>query len=220
MKLITTLLAVIGIIFFTSCSDVNQDFSPVSPGIEKQNGPGPISPFIYDYMQEFIELNVEEFSSTKANAVVIHLQGVKATSEIIHAFAILEYNSPMTPGTSALVFLGKPSSTTIEIPNFSSENLTGVRVYALKSASGVPISGTYEDYQPFEQLNVSNLEVASTYIKVTTPDWSSDLKESFAELKFKSGNKLVFLERPSSGEFSIPVQDTYHFTDIKLFGLY
>jgi hypothetical protein len=221
MKLLTILFAAIGIFFLTSCSDVNQDMSPVAPGVDKVvMDPGPISPFIYSYLQSFSRYPVSDYYLGKGvNKVTIELGGDVAISEIVHAFAIFDYDSQVLPEKSKLVFLGKPSSSTIEVPGVASTSLSGVRVYYLGSSSGTPVSGAYSEFQNFTEISASS-KIQEKLITLSSSAWNPDIAEAFAEVQFKEGGQLVFLEKPSASNFSFPYAYGNQVKGVKLFGLF
>ncbi|GBD89056.1 hypothetical protein BMS3Abin03_03002 [bacterium BMS3Abin03] len=208
MKLFILFISVLGILFFVSCSDLNQNSSPVSPDANKVSfSQGPIlgDPFYYSYLQEFEEEQVATFGGSKSNGIVITLEDSKAPDEIIHAFVVLDYFSPTISGQSYLVFVGKLSSSTFEIPGYTTEKLANVRVYALTSYNGSPKSKVYDQYQPFQDMLINNFGITGQNMKIISSSWNESLLDAFLEVSIGGSRKLIYIERPASGSFSVPI---------------
>ena len=171
MRLFVSFISVLGILFLASCSDINQDVSPVSPDVNKVSFiQGPIlgDPFYYSYLQEFEEIGVANFGNSKSNSIVVTIDNSKAPDEIIHALVVLDYFTPTTQSQCYLVFVGKLSSPTFEIPGYTTNKLANVRVYALTSGSGTPKSKVYDPYQPFQDMLISSFGIAGQNMKISS----------------------------------------------------
>jgi len=219
MRILFSLISVLGILFLASCSDNNQDFSPVSPDTAKLNfGPGPAHQFIYDYMQEFSDFQVESYDNSKSSSIVIRLQDTKAPDEIVQAFALLDYSSPLTAGECNLIYIGKPNSTTIEIPGENASHLTDVKVFALTNSNGKMVTSSYDQFQHFQEMLISHYGIDNNKIKISTPSWNNNLVVAFLEITTKAGSKLYYLQKPASQDFSVPLNVEGQILGVKLFG--
>ncbi len=224
MRTFISFIAVIGIFFLASCSDLNQDISPVAPEINKvsEQTTGPIlgDPYYYSYLQDFVEIKVTSFGNSKSNTISVTIDNSKAPGEIIHAFAVLDYFSPTVTGQCYLVFVGKLNSSTFEIPGYSADKLANVRIYALTSGNGRPKSKVYDQYQSFQDMLISNFDIVGRDMKIVTSSWSENLLDAFVEISSGGSRKLVYIEKPESSAFSIPITNPFPGSDIsvRLFG--
>jgi hypothetical protein len=138
MKILTTFFAAIGILFLTSCSDINQDSSPVSPYSDVLEKSPLDQNFSYQYLQSFSSVAVSDYYTSKSAGIIMELETAKSPQSLKHVYALLDYGTQLDPPTCYLVYLGNQQSSTVEIPDYSIANLKGVRLYSLPK-SDVPI---------------------------------------------------------------------------------
>lgn len=223
MKYLVVSVILLAALFITSCSNFEQD-SPVAPELSKAGVETLMDGSTYEYLQCFNPVEVVNFGADKIGPVTqdriyIECNPKSFPTNALQFFAILEYNSITTFNNSEMVFLGKINKNEFILDGFSPINLKDVRIYALCYSTSLP-PDDYPINTEFTGMLVNNWECAGKGITVITNDWKAELNDTFAELKLKTGNLLVYLGVPNGQEIYIPKFGDRGLTGVKLFGLF
>ncbi len=222
MRSFTVLIVLFFVTFvLSSCSDVNQDYSPVSPEVNKIN----VSEYngAFQYLQTFEEIPVVSFSSPSAGqqvdaGLIINCQSKYWPSNVLSVFVVLEHYNIFDPAFDELVVINNPESNVLNIPNASDKNLKNVRVYYFAEDIGIVPQGL-PDYSSLEKLHIDSWNTSGKSIVVYTNDWKSTISNCFLELQMKDRNLLVYISKPDYKQFTVPKFGDKSVTDLKLFGL-
>ena len=217
--------AVIALFFVTfvlsSCSDVNQDYSPVSPKINKVS----VSEYdgAFQYLQTFEEIPVVSFSSPSVGqqgnlGLIINCESKYWPSNVLSVFVVLAHYNIFDPAFDELVVINNPESNVLSIPNASDKNLKSVRVFYFVEDIGIVPQGL-PDYSSLEKLHINSWNTSGKSIEVYSNDWKSSTSNCFLELQMKDKNILVYISKPEYKQFTVPKFGDKSITDIKLFGL-
>lgn len=222
MKFFTVLLVSFFVAFvLSSCSNVEQDYSPVAPEINKVSSLDLTGS--YNYLQTFYEIEVESFGSSigSADDTGLHItcQEKYWPGDIQSAFIVLEYSNLFQPARDEMVVLEKPKSNVLVLPNVSAENLKSVRVYYYSSDIGTVPQGL-PDQTALENLKVGSWSTSGQSILVYTNDWTSAWSDCFVEIQLKYKNVLVYVSTPDEKQIIVPMFGKMGVTGVKLFGLF
>ena len=219
MRSFTVVIVLFFVTFvLSSCSNVEQDYSPVAPEISKiSNIPDNNS---YNYLETFYQAKVESFGySADENCLAINCQSESWPNHLRFAFVILEYNGNLNSPNSVMVVVNNLESNIIYLTGYSDRNLSEIKVYYPLQGIIVPEPGL-PDFTSFEEMKVDSWETNNESIVVMTPDWNSTLTETFIEIQMKYQSVLVYASKPSAKEFVLPLYGDKGVTSVNLYGLF
>jgi len=155
MKTLIALFTITSAFFLMSCSNVDQDLSPVGPEMEKISAPDVTG--TYQYLTCFTSIKVDGFNVTggiRGNEIerVVGQRGWSDNLE--HIYVILEYYSDINPSPDKMVYLEKPASTTFKVEGFETKGLKDVKVYCYVPATDPVVKNPEK-----QQKTLSDLEI-------------------------------------------------------------
>ena len=225
MKNLVILLSVLFLFSLTSCSDVNDNSLLTNPVMEKSSistndgtTPSPVYP--YPYLLNFSEVDDLTYLTIEGeNAIEFYMPEGRA--KYAHLFVVVNFVQGIgLPIAPKMYFIDQIGETSFKIE--------GIRVDQVQNLSGYGFdvnNTSREGIYPFvnnsamNEVAVNGWKLDKSNIKVECPGtWPSSLKYVFAEITTKSGNYLIFLQRPYTTSFVIPEYGKYVVRGLKLFG--
>ncbi len=199
-----------------SCSNVDQDISPVGPEISKISVTEATG--TYPYLQLFNSVPVESYTVMPGNEIEIVVGDEGWPEALEHIYVLLEYESETHPSEEKMVYLEKPRSVTFQIDGFRTTGLKVVKVYyyALFTDPGIQ-----NPYQPLQSFNDVEMQWSANgeEVQILLNDNFGDLGDSFVEITTTDGSFAVFVDNPNSKEILIPKYDKPVTTKVKLFSM-
>jgi hypothetical protein len=222
MKFFTVLLVSFFVAFvLSSCSNVEQDYSPVSPEINKvtvQNTDG-----AFRYLQTFQQVGVESFGPSIGAAtdegLVVTCQSKYWPAYVQAALVVLEHSSLLQPVQDEFVIVNKPKSNVLVLPGYSVQNLTNVKVYYYTIDFGTVPNGL-PDFTPVNKMKVASWNTTGNSIEVLSNDWTTALTDCFIEVQMKSKNLMVYIAKPQNKQIVLPMFGNMGVLDVNLYGLF
>ena len=213
-KSIVVLLAVFTV-FAASCSDMNENYNPVSPGtqLQKSVDPGP-AVGAYQYLQEFSVYRVENW---EVNETSVTVWANPLPENALDAFVEIIYQD-----SKELYYVEKPNfSTEVVLDINLEEKIVDVIVYV----NYRKVEGNFGSYEfPYSFMNrLSSLPVDrwkyDGELKVIASGWTDALNDVFMELSYgDEGSVLVYIQKPESGQFSVSGLSGRNLESVYLFG--
>jgi hypothetical protein len=218
MKFFTVLLVSFFVAFvLSSCSNVEQDYSPVSPEINKISNVPDLS--AYNYLETFYQAKVESYGTSDDGSLAINCQSNNWPNHLRFAFVILEYNANLNSPHDVLVVVNNLESNIIYLSGYTDRNLSNVKVYYPLKGIIIPEPGL-PDFTVMDEMKVGFWETNNKAIVVQTPDWKSTLTETFIEIQMKHQSVLVYASKPSAKEIILPMYGDQGVTGVNLYGLF
>lgn len=226
MKRIISALSLISILFLVSCSDFEQESSPIVPEFQKTSTNYEITSGTYEYLQCFDLIPVQSIqSSTTLGSIEIVISPKIFPKYFMHMFVMLEYKDSILPLRNSMIFVGKPNSNIIRIDGVNESSLKSVKVYAyIPKVDGKGISQPYNYLTSFQELTVTEWNVSNNEILIFTQDWSSSLGDTFIELTIahpgSQNHVLTYIAKPMEGKLILPKFLKERITQVKMYGLF
>ncbi len=219
MKSFTVVIVLFFVAFvLSSCSNVEQDYSPVSPEISKVSNSSDAS--AYNYLETFYQAKVESFGTIDLlNDLTINCQSKNWPNHLRFAFVILEYNGNLNSPHNVMVVVNNLESNVIKLPGYTSSNLRNVKVYYPLNAVIIPEPGL-SDFTSLDEMKVDYWEANKKAIVLSTTDWKSNLTDAFIEIQMKYQNVLVYVSKPEQKEIILPMFGDKGVYNVNLFGLF
>ena len=204
MKSLIALFTITSAFFLMSCSNVDQDLSPVGPEIEKNSVPDVTG--TYPYLTSFTSIPVDGFTAgTRGGAIEIVVDGSRGWSDVLeHIYVMLEYYSDTNPSPDKMVYLERPASTTFKLEGFETRGLKSVKVYCYEPATDPGVQSPYHPLNYFSDVYLQ-WSASPTKIEVNILDNSRKFGDTFAEITTDEGSFVVFIGIPSSTQITIPI---------------
>jgi hypothetical protein len=216
MRTLLTLFTIVSIFTLMSCSNVDQDLSPVGPEISKISVTEATG--TYPYLQLFNSCPVESYT-VFGNDVIEIVVGDEGWPEALeHIYVILEYESEIHPSAERMVYLEKPRTVTFQIEGFRTTGLKAVKVYYYALFTDPGIQNPYLPLQSFNDVEMQ-WSANDEEIQILLNDNFGDLGDSFAEITTTDGSFAVFVDKPNSKEILIPKYGKPVTTGVKLFSM-
>jgi len=157
MKAVIFFFAISVSLILTSCSQLDQETSPVAPQMNKSlkssNGPS----FPYNYLSVFPELNSDNYFSSQEipsyselpefpynywqrfNSILVYEWITKGETISVHASDAISNNQHVFAKINSkegnmLVFIGKPATSSFDIPKYGDMNIEEFSLHGLSSS--------------------------------------------------------------------------------------
>ena len=225
MKNFISFFAVLFLFALTSCSDVNDNSLLTNPVMEKSSlssndgiTPSPVYP--YPYLFNFSKVEGLSYLTLEGeNAIVF--SAPEGLSKFVHLFVVVDYaQSTGLPKTPQMFFINQISKTTFKVEGIKTDQVQKVSVYGFEANSSItPVIYPFVNNSAMNEVAIDGwkLNKSNLYVQCSGT-WPSSLKYVFAEITTKTGDCLVFLQRPYATTFIIPEYGKYGVLGLKLFG--
>ena len=186
------------------------------PRPEFNNGTDEIEPYTisgtYDYLQTFYSYKVDRWE-VAGSEFTLFAQPLPDNVEEVY-FEIVYADSKQ------LYYIEKPNfSTEVTIEAAPQEKVVDVKLFVKYRSS--ENYGSYEYpynfMDDFVTLPVSRW-IYSGNLKVSASGWTPALEDVFMELEYSNGSNLVYIGKPTSGDFSVNNIYGKNLTSVYLFG--
>jgi hypothetical protein len=229
MKTTLFFLAFSFAVLLTSCSQVDQESSPLSPQINKNINQSGLTSFPYKYLSEFPELETVKWEESLSDDQWVIVTLKKQSTEFHHIFCEVIYTdfTEADKKSSELFFAGKPEKLKFVFSKPSDKSISGIRVYGVynyPTANDIQYNNEvyqfpYNYWQIFNSVTVNSWTVKENTVSVNASNELNYCEYIFAQINSKEGNKLVFAARPSSEFFDIPKYGDTGIEELNLYGL-
>lgn len=229
MKNMVLIFAVSLSMILASCSQLDQESSPVTPQFNKQSDPYNLNSYPYEYLKAFPEIEYVKWEESISDAQWVIVTLSKPVQEFHHIFCEIIYTSSneTVENDRELIFAGKPDNLKFAVPKSLNEKISEVNIYAVynyPSANEIIVNNEmypfpYKERQQFKPVEVYSWDTSENTISVNASNDISSTEHVFAKINSKDGNKLVFIAQPESEFFDIPQYGDTGVLDIDLFGL-
>lgn len=226
MKQIVSAFLLLFVLFLISCSNLEQESSPIAPELKK-DGTGKINTDgAYDYLQCFNYIPVQSFKSTTTPGTIeIVISPDKFPKLFMHMFVALEYKEGGLPLRNNMIFVGKPNTNIIRVNGILEHTLKSVKVYAyIPNNDWKGITPPYNYLTSFEELVIDEWNISNNQILIYYGDWKPNLRDTFLELTIASSSKqnylLTYIASPSEGKVIIPKFMKEKIIQIKSYGIF
>ena len=216
MKSLVLFFAISVSMILTSCSQLDEQTSPLGPTMNKQSKNSPTQP--YTYLATFPELNSVKWSLSNnddGNVVVSFISPVKNYS---HLFCIVSYADIFEPALPnyELYFVGKPKSNEFNFQVPANKVISNIRVYVVYNYGGSRLP--YADMQKFNSVPVNQWYAKGETISVDAANDINFNEHLFVRIESLSGSFLVFVGKPASSNFDIPKYGDMNVERLDLYG--
>lgn len=225
MKNLVIVLSVLFLFSLTSCSDVNDNSLLTNPVFEKSSlpsneeiTPSPVYP--YPYLLNFSKIEELTYLTLEGeNAIEFYM--AEGTEKFAHLFVVVNFVQGIgLPIAPKMYFIDQIGETSFKVEGIRVDQVQNLSVYGFEVNNA-----SREEVYPFINNSAMNevvvngwkLDNSNIYVQCSGV-WPSSLKYVFAEITTKSGNYLVFLQRPYTTSFVIPEYGKYRVQGLKLFG--
>lgn len=217
MKSLIALFTITSAFFLMSCSNIDQDASPVGPETSKLSVPEATG--TYPYLQSFNSIPVESFTVIPGDDAIEVVVGDEGWPEALeHIYVVLEYESETNPSADRMVYLEKPRSAAFQVEGFKITGLKAVKVYCYELFTDPGIQNPYLPLQSFNNVEMQ-WSANDEEIQILLYDNFGDLGDSFAEITTTDGSFTVFIDKPNNKEILIPKYAKPTTTGVKLYSL-
>ncbi len=218
MKTLIAFFTLISAFFLMSCSNVDQDLSPVGPETEKISVPD--TPPTYPYLTTFTTIPIKHFSITPGGAIEV-VVGLDEgwPDNLKHLFVMLEYVSEIYPPADRMVYLEKPRSITFQLEGFKTTGLKNVKVYGFLPAYDIKIQNPYPPQQFFNNIEVLWSANEKEIEVLILDDYNRGLGDSFVEITNDEGIYVAFIDVPTNKKIFIPNYGKPEVIGVKLYSL-
>jgi hypothetical protein len=212
----------------TSCSQLDQESSPVTPQINKESNPLNYETFPYEYLAAFPEMESVKWEEALSDGQWVIVTLNKTDREFHHIFCEVIYSDLTEPveKISELYFAGKPEDSRFVFAKPENSIISDVRVYVVYDYPSVneiliynEIPFPYNHWQKFSSIYVHAWETKDKVISISAENDVNNSEHIFAQINSKEGNMLVFAAKPSSEFFDIPKYGDTGVMDVNLYGL-
>lgn len=204
-----------------SCSNVEQDLSPVAPEIQKISAPEGTGTF--PYLTSFYSVPVKGFSALRDGEIEVEVVvgDLGWPKDVVHIYALLEYELQTVSSQNKMVFLEKPISNIFKLKGFNTVGLKNVKVYCYSPVSDILFEQPYPQQQSFNNIEI---QWSANYkgIQILLSGTAGDLGDSFVEITTSEGSFVTFIDEPQSEKIFIPRSGPaglIETTDVNLFSL-
>jgi len=217
MKSLLALFTIVSAFMLMSCSNVDQDLSPVGPETSKISAPEESG--TYPYLRSFTSIPIESFNVlpiTGEIEVVVGDQGWPVDLE--HIYVILEYESETYPSAFKMVYLEKPRSVSFQLEGFKTSGLKDVKVYCyVLNPDEWPVQHPYPPQYTFSNYEVQWLaeELGITLIL----DNSIQYGDTFIEIITTEGSFTTFIDIPRDLKIFIPLNGNPATKSVNLYSI-
>ena len=212
MKSLLAIFTILSALMLMSCSNVEQDLSPVGPEMQK------ISAFdgtgTYPYLTTFNFIPIESFTIVPGNDIIEVTVGSRGWSDNLkHIYIVLEYVSKTDPSADRMVYLEKPKSSTFKLDNLETEGLKDIKVYGYEPVSDNSIQHPYFPQQSFNNIGIQwSANEKEIQILIQGP-----IQDTFVEITNDEGTFVTFIGVPDSKQIFIPNYGNPETTNVKLY---
>ncbi len=217
MKSLIALFTITSAFFLMSCSNVDQDLSPVGPEMEKISAPDVTG--TYQYLTCFTSIEVDGFSAgTRGDEIEVVVGQRGWPDDLEHIYVMLEYYSDINPSPDKMVYLEKPASTTFTLKGFKTTGLKDVKVYCYVPATD---PGVQSPYKPQQSFNDIEIQWFADYngIGLTLLDKGTGLGDSFVEITSTEGSFVTFIDVPTNQKIFIPYNGDLAITSVNFYSM-
>ncbi len=217
MKTLVALFTFTFALLLMSCSNIDQDLSPVGPDVEKISTLDVQS--TYPYLTLFNSVQVESFTIIPGDdAIDIVVGGRGWADNLEHIYVMLEYAADTYPSADKMVYLEKPRSVTFRLKGFKTDGLKDVKVYCYEPFTD---PGIKHPYFPLQSFNNTEMQWYSSEneIQILLYDTFRNLGDSFAQITTTEGSFVLFLDKPTIKEILIPKNAKTEVTGVKLYSM-
>ncbi|MCK5607981.1 hypothetical protein KAR91_39235 [Candidatus Pacearchaeota archaeon] len=217
MKSLIALFTITSAFFLMSCSNVDQDLSPVGPEIEKISVPDVIG--TYQYLTCFNSIPVDGFTVDPGRGVIEVVVGSRGWADNLeHIYVMLEYFSEINPSPDKMVYLEKPISTTFALTGFETTGLKDVKIYGYVPATDPGVQNPYQPQQSFNDVEIQ-WKADHNGIGLTLLDIGIiiGLEDSFVEITTTEGSFVTFIDVPTNQKIFIPYNGDSAITSVNLY---
>ena len=218
MKTLITLFTITSAFFLMSCSNIDQDLSPVGPEIEKISAPAETG--TYPYLTTFASIPVKSFAVTRGIGSIEVVVDIDEWSDNLkHIYVMLEYTVDKHPSPNRMVYLEKPSSSTFLLEGFETQGLKNVKVYGYEATNSInEIQNPYQSQQSFNNLDTEWF-ANEKEIEILVQNNTRALGDTFAEITNDAGIYVTFLGVPTTQKICIPNNGKPDITNVKLYSM-
>ncbi len=217
MKSFLTLFTIVSALMLMSCSNVEQDLSPVGPEMQKISAPEASG--TYQYLTSFNSIPVESYIvMTGEKAIEVTVGGRGWTDYIHHIYVLLEYNSQTEPSANRLVYLERPRSATFQIDGVQTTDLKDVKVYCYEPSMDKPIQYPYHPQQLFNDIAIQ-WSANHKEIEILIQDNIDILGDTFVEITTDENSYVLFIGMLQNSNISIPNYGDPEVINVKIYSL-
>ena len=226
MKSFISVLSLLFVLFFVSCSDMQQENSPIAPDFQKAGNDQLVLDGTYSYLQCFDFVPVYAIRTTKSPGTIdVVISPDKFPKYFMHMFVVLEYKNTTLPFTNKMIFVGKPKTNIIQLDNVEIKNLQSAKVYAyIPQVDWKGIQPPYNYLTIFDELVVDDWNVSDEEIVIYTDDWKANLSDTFVELTLSNQDQpsfvLTYISKPDNGKVTVPKFIKETIIKVKMYGFF
>lgn len=216
-------------LIITSCSQLDQETSPIGPQINKTsetlNTP---TIFPYTYLSSFPELNSVKWGHVSNDDGLVYVKFSKPVKDFNQIFCEIIYSdiNETTSLKSELYFAGIPLNNEFSFAVSEGKIISDINLYAVYSylqlEDILPANERpklpYNIWQEFNSITVNEWEAKGETIFVNASDELINNQHVYAKIVSKQGSILVVLGKPSTSTFDIPKYGDLNIEDLDLFG--
>jgi|GEM_PF-4125226 len=206
-------------LILTSCSQLEQENSPVAPTINKHVDPANIINYPYEYLAAFPEIQYVKWEESVSDAQWVIVTMDKSL-KFHHLYCEIIYSSENEPiyEKRELIFAGKPETNKFAVSKTYSDKIKEVNVYAVLNFGNSDKPLPYNVGEKLNPVRVHSWNVQGDVVSVSTSEEIYTKSHVYARINSNSGNMLVFVGNPSAETFDIPEYGDLGINDVDLYG--
>lgn len=222
MKILSSLFILVFAILLASCTQTENNISPVAPNLNKVTPLSSINngtPFPFPLLTTFKAYTNKGWSSTgQLDKVSVLLSNPLPAKSV--TFAVIVYSAPGPIGNSekVLTFLDFQYGNTVTVPVTPGKQIQKITIYAFSNNS-ITATNYYSNNQDFTNLKVDSWKSTGKDITVTSSSYVPSINQLYAVVNYGTSSVLVFMQKPSSQTFTIPDFGGSQVTSVSLYGL-
>ncbi|RPI74424.1 MAG: hypothetical protein EHM47_03600 [Ignavibacteriales bacterium] len=229
MKTSILLFALSVTLILTSCSQLEEESSPVTPSMNKYAEGSDINVFPYEYLATFQEVEYVKWEESLSDDQWVIVTMSKQKKEFHHIFCEIVYtdrNEPVAKDRE-LFFAGNPDNLKFAVPKPLDKTISEVNLYAVynyPTANELPgynefPNFPYNDRQKFPSIGVDSWMTKEKIISVDAAEDVYNNEHVFVQIDSKEGKMLVFMAKPSFEIFEIPKYGDLGINEVNIYGL-
>jgi hypothetical protein len=225
MKKAFLLLAFSVSLILASCSQLDQENSPVAPTLTKQVDPVNIDPaniinFPYEYLSAFPEIEYAKWEESYSDNQWVIVTLDRSVKKFHHLYCEIVYSSENEPTNEKreLIFAGKPGTNKIAVSKTYSDKIEEVNVYAVADYGSDDRPLPYKTGEKLNTIFVKSWDIQDDAVLVNTSGEIYTSSQVYAQIDSEKGNMLVFVGNPAAETFNIPNFANIGVNNVELYG--
>lgn len=222
MKILSSLFVLVFAIFLASCTQTENNISPVAPNLNKVTGTSTIhngTPFPFPLLTTFKSYTTKEWnSSSQLNKVTVLLTQQLPPKCITFAIVTYAAPGPISNSQKVMTYLDLQSGNKLTVSVIPSKRIQAITIYGLSNNS-FGTNNFYSVNQNFSNLKVDSWKSSGNNLTVSSSSYVPSISQLYAVVNYGTTSVLVFMQKPSTQTFSIPNYGGSTVTSVSLFGL-